>query len=152
MLVCQAQVKSSPNFHWWIEFSFWLFGAQGEAMSCVRPCVCACVTLFKRTLKMSSRELKQASGQVSRQASKQAGRQASRQASRQAGSRQASRQASTRKAFSRSHALEGLVFWLSHAYKKEETQLNQFKYNKSFGGFSNEKWFKVSGKMWHNKL
>ena len=28
-------------------------GAQGEAMSCVRPCVCACVTLFNRTLKMS---------------------------------------------------------------------------------------------------
>ena len=28
-------------------------GAQGEAMSCVRPCVCASVTLFKRTLKMS---------------------------------------------------------------------------------------------------
>ena len=48
--------------------------------------------------------------------------------------------------------LNYLFSWLSHAYKKEETKLNQFKYNKSFGGFSNEKWFKVSGKMWHNKL
>ena len=54
---------------------------------------------------MSSRELKQASGQLSRQASKLTSRwQAGKQASRKS-----SRQASTRKAFSRSHALEGLV-------------------------------------------
>ena len=53
-------------------------------MSCVRLSVHACVTLFKRTLKMSSRELKQAS-------------------------EQAGKQASTRKAFSQSPTLEGLV-------------------------------------------
>ena len=60
---------------------------------------------------------KQAGRQASRQASRQAGRQASRQACRQQtgrqggkqASKQAGRQASTRKAFSRSHALEGLV-------------------------------------------
>ena len=100
-------------------------GAQDVKMSCVR----ACVTLFKRTLKMSSRELKQASKQESRQAGKHAGKQADRQAGRQASKqvgrqaskqagrqaskqagRQASKQAGTRKAFSRSHALEGLVY------------------------------------------
>ena len=51
---------------------------------------------------------KQTSKQTSKQASKHKSRQASRQASKQA-RRQAGRQASTRNAFSRSHALEGLV-------------------------------------------
>ena len=50
----------------------------------------------------------QASKQAGRKAGKQEGKQAGRYVHRQAG-RQAGRQASTRKAFSRSHALEGLV-------------------------------------------
>ena len=51
----------------------------------------------------------QASKQAGRKAGKQEGKQAGRYVHRQAG-RHAGRQASTRKAFSRSHALEGLVF------------------------------------------
>ena len=47
-------------------------------------------------------------GQAGKQASKQAGRQTERQAGRQAG-KKAGRHACTRKAFSQSHALEGLV-------------------------------------------
>ena len=50
----------------------------------------------------------QANKQASMHASKQESKQASMHAGRQA-SKQASKQASTRKAFSRSHALEGLV-------------------------------------------
>ena len=106
-----------------------LRGAQDVKMSCVCPSVRACITSFNKTLKMSSRELKQASKQTSRKAGRQAGkeqgsrqgsRQASRQASRQGSKqvrrqagrqagRQAIKQASTRNAWSRSHALEGLV-------------------------------------------
>ena len=55
---------------------------------------------------------KQASNQAGRQKSKQAIKQAGRQASKQAGKqadRKASKQARTRKAFSQSHTLEGLV-------------------------------------------
>ena len=63
---------------------------------------------------------KQAGKQAGKQADKKSGRkaerQASRQASRQAG-KKAGRQASTRKAFSRSHALEGLVLYLSFGDK-----------------------------------
>ena len=46
--------------------------------------------------------------QASRHAGKQAGKQANKQANKQAG-KQAGKKASTRNAFSRSHALEGLV-------------------------------------------
>ena len=55
---------------------------------------------------------RQPSRQASRQADKLAGKQAIKQAVKQAGKqagKQAKRQASTRKAFCRSHALEGLV-------------------------------------------
>ena len=59
---------------------------------------------------------KKASKQASKQAGEQAGKQANKQVSRQAGEqagkqagKQASKQASTKRVFSRSHALEGLV-------------------------------------------
>ena len=66
--------------------------------ACVRPSVWDIIQKNKRDLKReSSREsLREEQLQASRQASKQLGK-------------QASKQASTRKAFSLSHALEGLV-------------------------------------------
>ncbi len=52
---------------------------------------------------------KQAGKQAGRQAGRQVSKQAGKQASKQAG-KQVSKQASASMAFSRSHALEGLVF------------------------------------------
>ena len=107
----------------------------------VRPCIRASVRVifFKRglskellqrgSLRESSRESsrgskqagKQVGKQADKQAGKQAGKQASRQASRQAGKqacKQEGKQAITRKAFSRSHALEGLVLSYQEALRK----------------------------------
>ena len=78
---------------------------QARKQSRKQACKQASKQASKQAGKQASRqEGKQASSQASRQAGKQAGKQASKQARRQV-----SRQASTRKAFSRSHALEGLV-------------------------------------------
>ena len=87
----------------------------------VRACVCVSGILFKIAVKMSSSSILQSRGQASKQAGKQAdkqaGKQAKRQAKRQAG-KKASRQASTnRKAFCRSHALEGLVKTINPSFK-----------------------------------
>ena len=66
-------------------------------------CVRAFVILFRITVKISSSRILKSPGV--KQASKQASRQASKPESKQV-----SRQASTKNAFSRRHALEGLVF------------------------------------------